>query len=53
MSDAIVWKKRDPLYGLSLDEFEAELRRLLKGRVESAWIFGSIARGGISGRRAT
>ncbi|HUX38912.1 MAG TPA: nucleotidyltransferase domain-containing protein [Rectinemataceae bacterium] len=37
----IVWNRRDPLGGFSRDEFEGEFRRLLKGRVEEAWIFGS------------
>jgi predicted nucleotidyltransferase len=39
--DIIVWNTRDPLGGRSPAEFEAELKRLLAGRVESAWIFGS------------
>ncbi|MEI6387932.1 MAG: nucleotidyltransferase domain-containing protein [Spirochaetota bacterium] len=37
----IVWNSRDPLGGRTKDEFEAEMRRLLAGRVEEAWIFGS------------
>jgi predicted nucleotidyltransferase len=37
----IVWNTRDPLCGRTPAEFEAELRRLLAGRVEAAYIFGS------------
>ncbi len=37
----IVWNTREPLRGRTQAEFEAELRRLLVGRVEAAYIFGS------------
>jgi predicted nucleotidyltransferase len=37
----IVWNERDPLFGRSPEEFEAELRSRLAGRVEAAYIFGS------------
>jgi predicted nucleotidyltransferase len=37
----IIWNTRDPLGGMTAEAFEVELRRLLTGRVESAWIFGS------------
>ncbi|MEI6874102.1 MAG: nucleotidyltransferase domain-containing protein [Spirochaetota bacterium] len=37
----IVWNTRDPLGGMTREGFETELKRLLAGRVESAWIFGS------------
>jgi len=37
----IVWNTRDPLGGWTRDEFEAEFRRLIAGRVVQAWIFGS------------
>jgi predicted nucleotidyltransferase len=37
----IVWNTRDPLGGKTPAEFEGELRRLLVGRVEAAYIFGS------------
>jgi predicted nucleotidyltransferase len=44
----IVWSTRDPLGGLTPAVFEAELRRLLAGRVEEAWIFGSYGTPGFS-----
>ncbi|HUW41414.1 MAG TPA: nucleotidyltransferase domain-containing protein [Rectinemataceae bacterium] len=37
----IVWNTRDPLGGRSPEEFEAEVRRLLQGRVLAAYLFGS------------
>ena len=37
----IIWNTRDPLYGRTPAEFEAEVRRVLQGRVEAAYIFGS------------
>ncbi len=37
----IVWNTRDPLRGRTPQAFEAEVRRLLAGRVEAAYIFGS------------
>lgn len=36
---------KDPLNGLSLDEFNAKLRQILAGRVHSVWLYGSLARG--------
>lgn len=38
----IVWNTREPLYGKSPEAYEAELKRLLQGRVEAAWFFGSF-----------
>jgi uncharacterized protein len=38
----IVWNTRDPLYGRTPAEFEAEVKRILQGRVEAAYIFGSF-----------
>jgi uncharacterized protein len=37
----IIWNTRDPLAGRSPEQFEFEVRRILAGRVESAYIFGS------------
>jgi predicted nucleotidyltransferase len=37
----IVWNSRDPLGGRTRERFEAEIRRLLSGRVEAAYVFGS------------
>ena len=37
----IIWNTRDPLYGRTPAEFEAEVRRILHGRVEAGYIFGS------------
>lgn len=37
----IIWNTRDPLYGRTPVEFEADLRRILNDRVEAAYIFGS------------
>ncbi len=45
MSEAIIWKTRDPLYGMDLHGLEDALRERLSDRVESAWLFGSLARG--------
>ena len=39
--DIIVWNTRDPLYGRTPEEFEAEVKRVLAERVEAAYIFGS------------
>ncbi|GAB4424332.1 MAG: hypothetical protein OHK0011_04910 [Turneriella sp.] len=36
---------KDPLNGLSLDEFKSKLRAMLAHRVQSVWLFGSVARG--------
>ncbi len=36
---------KDPLGGLSLDEFKSKLREMLTGRVHSVWLYGSVARG--------
>ena len=44
MSDTtgiLVWNTRDPLRGLSSDQFESALRKKLQGRVDQAWLFGS------------
>jgi predicted nucleotidyltransferase len=37
----IVWNTRHPLSGRTNEQFERETQRLLKGRVEAAYIFGS------------
>jgi predicted nucleotidyltransferase len=37
----IVWNTRDPLFGRTPEEYEAELKRLLAGRVQAAYLFGS------------
>lgn len=37
----IVWNTRHPLSGRTPEQFEAEARSLLAGRVEAAYIFGS------------
>ena len=37
----IIWNTRDPLGGKTPTTFEAELRTLLAGRVEGAYLFGS------------
>jgi uncharacterized protein len=37
----IVWNTREPLHGRTPSEFEAEVRRVLAGRVEAAYVFGS------------
>jgi predicted nucleotidyltransferase len=36
---------KDPLQGLSLEEFSLKLRHMLAGRVHAVWLFGSVARG--------
>jgi predicted nucleotidyltransferase len=36
---------KGPLQGLTEDEFLERLRETLSGRVEQAWIFGSLAEG--------
>lgn len=43
MDSVIVWKTRDPFYGLGPDGLEAVLKARLKGRVRQAWLFGSHA----------
>ncbi len=40
-SGILVWNTRDPLRGLTPDQFEAALRKKLQGRVTQAWLFGS------------
>jgi predicted nucleotidyltransferase len=40
----IIWNTREPLRGRSPDEFEAELKRRLAGRVQAAYLFGSYGR---------
>ena len=40
-SGILVWNTRDPLRGLSPEQFEQALREKLQGRVEQAWLFGS------------
>lgn len=40
----LVRHKRDPLFGLSIEQFEQELRQRLAGRVKNAFFFGSYAR---------
>lgn len=45
MSDAVVWKTRDPYYGLGPQGLRKRLRELLEGRVLGAWLFGSHASG--------
>lgn len=45
MSGVIVWHTRDPLYGMDPPGLEEALRGRLVDRVESAWLFGSLARG--------
>jgi len=47
MSDAIVWKSRDPYYGLGASGLEKALRKRLQDRAEEAWFFGSHAQGTI------
>jgi predicted nucleotidyltransferase len=37
----IIWNTRDPLAGRSQEQFEHEVRSMLAGRVEAAYIFGS------------
>ncbi len=38
----LVWSTRDPLKGRSVEEFKSALVRSLAGRVDQAWIFGSL-----------
>lgn len=45
MSTVVFPKFKDPLNGLSLEEFTARLRQVLVGRVHSVWLYGSVARG--------
>jgi predicted nucleotidyltransferase len=47
MSGAVLWKRRDPYYGLGAAGMEAALRERLRGRVEAAWFFGSHAAGAV------
>ena len=42
----LVWSARDPLKGRNVDEFISALVRCLSGRVDQAWIFGSLGRPG-------
>lgn len=37
----IIWNTRDPLGSRTQDQFELEAKRLLRGRVEAAYVFGS------------
>jgi predicted nucleotidyltransferase len=37
----IIWNTRDPLAGRSPEQFEQEVKGMLTGRVEAAYIFGS------------
>ena len=37
----IIWNTRDPLDSRTRDQFELEAKRLFRGRVEAAYIFGS------------
>ena len=39
--DVIIWNTRDPLYGKTPAAFEEEVKSILRGRVEAAYIFGS------------
>jgi predicted nucleotidyltransferase len=38
----LVWSTRDPLKGKSTEEFTSTLAGSLSGRVDQAWIFGSL-----------
>jgi len=38
----LVWSTRDPLKSRSIEEFSAALVQCLAGRVDQAWIFGSL-----------
>jgi uncharacterized protein len=42
----IIWNTRDPLYGRTPAEFEAEVKRVLQGRVLAAYIIGSYGTAG-------
>jgi hypothetical protein len=37
----IIWNTRDPLAGRSPGQFEQEVKGMLSGRVEAAYVFGS------------
>jgi predicted nucleotidyltransferase len=39
--EVIIWNTRDPLGGKTPAAFEAEVKRLLGGRVDAAYVFGS------------
>lgn len=43
MSGILVRDNRDPLFGFTRESFLSLLKDKLKGRVVSAWIFGSFA----------
>jgi len=44
MDDSIlVWNTRDPLNGRTPEQFEAEVKRILEGKVEAAYVFGSYS----------
>jgi predicted nucleotidyltransferase len=45
MSIITYHKHPNPLQGLSLKEFTDKLKQLLAGRAQSAWLYGSVARG--------
>jgi len=45
MSIVTYHKHSNPLQGLSLAEFTDKLKQILVGRVLSAWLYGSVARG--------
>ncbi len=45
MSGVIEWKSRDPLYGMDEAGLKERLKEQLADRVESAWLFGSFAKG--------
>ncbi|HNR89123.1 MAG TPA: nucleotidyltransferase domain-containing protein [Spirochaetota bacterium] len=43
MSDSVLIKiERDPLFGMTRDEYVERLTRLLAGRVDAAYFFGSF-----------
>lgn len=43
-TEVIIWNEREPLGGRTPAEFEAELARLLRGRVHACYVFGSYGR---------
>ncbi|AFM11666.1 nucleotidyltransferase domain-containing protein [Turneriella parva] len=45
MSTIVFPTFKDPLNGLSLEDFTSKLREMLTDRVHSAWLYGSVARG--------
>ncbi len=45
MSVVSFHKYPNPLQGLSPEEFADKLKQILAGRVQSAWLYGSVARG--------